>query len=46
MKAILVNDDRSLRWDNVPDPVIKRDEVLVKIEAAALGRAAEPRRKV
>ena len=42
MKAILVNEDRSLRWDNVPDPVIKPDEVLVKIEAAALNRAAEP----
>ena len=39
MKAILVNKDRSLRWDNVPDPVIKSDEVLVKIEAAALNRA-------
>jgi len=39
MKAILVNDDRSLRWDNVPDPMIKNDEVLVKIEAAALNRA-------
>ncbi|MBR3933296.1 MAG: NAD(P)H-quinone oxidoreductase [Clostridia bacterium] len=39
MKAILVNDDRSLRWDNVPDPVIKDDEVLVEIHAAALNRA-------
>ena len=39
MKAILVNDDKSLRWDNVPDPVIKDEEVLVKIEAAALNRA-------
>jgi len=39
MKAILVNEDKSLRWDNVPDPVIKRDEVLIKIEAAALNRA-------
>jgi len=39
MKAILVNDDRSLRWDNVPDPVIKEEECLVKIEAAALNRA-------
>ena len=35
MKAILVNEDKSLRWDNVPDPKIKSDEVLVKIEAAA-----------
>ena len=39
MKAILVNDDKSLRWDNVPDPVIKADECLVKIKAAALNRA-------
>ena len=39
MKAILINDDRSLRWDNVPDPKIKSDEVLVEIHAAALNRA-------
>ena len=39
MKAILVNEDRSLRWDTVPDPVMGPDEVLVKIEAAALNRA-------
>ena len=34
MKAILVNDDRSLRWDNVPDPVMGEEDCLVKIEAA------------
>ena len=39
MKAILVNEDRSLRWDTVPDPVLGRDDCLVKIEAAALNRA-------
>ena len=39
MKAILVNEDKSLRWGNVPDPIINKDEVLVKIEAAALNRA-------
>ena len=39
MKAIIVNDDRSLRWDNVPDPVIKPEEVLVEIHYAALNRA-------
>ena len=39
MKAILVNDDKSLRWDNVPDPVLKENEVLVKVEYAALNRA-------
>ena len=30
MKAILINDDRSLSWSEVPDPIIKSDEVLVK----------------
>lgn len=39
MKAILVNDDRSLRWDDVPDPIVGEEDVLVKIEAAALNRA-------
>ncbi|MBQ8813088.1 MAG: NAD(P)H-quinone oxidoreductase [Lachnospiraceae bacterium] len=39
MKAILVNDDRSLRWADVPDPVMGAEDCLVKIEAAALNRA-------
>ncbi len=39
MKAILVNDDKSLSWSEVPNPVLKDDEVLVKIEYAALNRA-------
>ena len=39
MKAILINKDKSLSWSDVPDPIIKPDEVLVKIEAAALNRA-------
>jgi NADPH2:quinone reductase len=39
MKAILVNEDKSLRWDDVPNPQMKPDEVLIKIEAAALNRA-------
>ena len=39
MKAILVNDDKSLRWDNVPDPICGPEDCLVKIEAAALNRA-------
>ncbi len=39
MKAILVNGDRSLRWDNVEDPVMKSEEVLIEIHAAALNRA-------
>ena len=39
MKAILVNDDRSLSWSDVPTPVIKEDEALVRVEYAALNRA-------
>ena len=39
MQAILINDDKSLRWDFVPTPEIKDDEALVKISAAALNRA-------
>ena len=39
MKAILVNNDQSLSWSDVPNPVIKSDEVLVEIHAAALNRA-------
>ncbi len=39
MKAILVNDDQSLRWDNVPDPIMKSEDCLVKIEYAAINRA-------
>lgn len=39
MKAILVNDDRSLRWDEVPNPVLGAEDCMVKIEAAALNRA-------
>ena len=39
MRAILVNDDRSLRWDDVENPILGNDDCLVKIEAAALNRA-------
>jgi len=39
MKAILVNEDKSLRWDAVPDPICGGEDCLVKIEAAALNRA-------
>ena len=39
MKAILINDDKTLRWDEVPYPSIKNDEVIVKIEAAGINRA-------
>ena len=39
MKAILVNEDKSLRWGDVPNPVLGKDDCLVNIEYAALNRA-------
>ena len=39
MKAILINEDKSLRWDEVENPEIKSDEVIVEIHAASLNRA-------
>lgn len=39
MKAMLVDENKNLVWSDVADPVIKEDEVLVKIYAAALNRA-------
>ncbi|MBQ2957837.1 MAG: NAD(P)H-quinone oxidoreductase [Clostridia bacterium] len=39
MKAVLIQQDQSLIWADVPDPVIQPDEVLVRIEYAALNRA-------
>ncbi|MBQ3228904.1 MAG: NAD(P)H-quinone oxidoreductase [Clostridia bacterium] len=39
MKAILINENKDLVWSDVADPIIKDDEVLVKIYAAALNRA-------
>ena len=39
MKATLVTKDNHLIWADVPDPILKDDEVLVKIHAAALNRA-------
>ena len=39
MKAILVNEDKSLSWNDVPMAVCGENDCLVKIEAAALNRA-------
>lgn len=39
MKAILIKKDQHLSWENVPDPVMKDDEILIRIEYAALNRA-------
>lgn len=39
MKAMLVSENKELLWSDVADPIIKDDEVLVKIHSAALNRA-------
>lgn len=39
MHAILVQDDRSLVWTEVPDPVPAAEEIVIDIKAAALNRA-------
>ena len=39
MKAMLVDGAKNLVWTEVPDPVVKEDEVLVKIHAAGINRA-------
>lgn len=39
MKAVLVNNDSSLKWAEVPNPILGNDDCLVKIEYAAINRA-------
>ena len=39
MYAILIKEDKSLVWSEVPDPVIKANEILLEVHAAALNRA-------
>lgn len=39
MKAILINKDKSLRWDEVLNPIIKDEECLIKIETVGINRA-------
>ena len=39
MRAVLINDDKSLSLHEVPDPVIKDDELLIKVMASGVNRA-------
>lgn len=39
MKAMLIKDGGRLEWTEVADPIIKPDEVLIKVEYAAVNRA-------
>ena len=39
MHVIKINDDQSLSWIEVPDPVMHDNEVLIHIKCAAMNRA-------
>lgn len=39
MKAVLIQENKDLVWTDVPDPVMKEDEMLIEIYAASLNRA-------
>lgn len=39
MKAVLIGENKSLHWSEVPNPIVGSEDVLVKIEATALNRA-------
>lgn len=39
MYATVIGEDKKLHWETVEDPVIKEDEVLLEVHAAALNRA-------
>ena len=39
MYAITIADDKRLAWAAVPAPVLKADEVLIRVHCAALNRA-------
>lgn len=39
MYATVIGDDQKLHWEEVEDPVIREDEVLLEVHAAALNRA-------
>lgn len=39
MRAIVVQEDQSLRWQEVPDPVPSEEEVVLRVRATAVNRA-------
>ncbi|MBO7187885.1 MAG: NAD(P)H-quinone oxidoreductase [Clostridia bacterium] len=39
MKAVLIKEDKSLSYEEVPNPIIKEGEVLIEVHASALNRA-------
>ena len=39
MRAVLANEDKSLVWSEVPDPVLESEKVIIDIHATAVNRA-------
>ena len=39
MKAMLIDENKNLVWSEVENPIVKEDEMLIEIHAAALNRA-------
>ncbi len=39
MRAILIKDDKSLAWSEVPDPIRAETDIIIQVHAAALNRA-------
>ncbi len=39
MKAIVIDEKNQLQWEELPDPTVKTDQVLLKVHYAALNRA-------
>ena len=39
MKAVLIKQDKSRAWEDVPDPVLDNNDVLIKVKAAGVNRA-------
>ena len=46
MRAVLINDDKSLSLREVPNPVIKDDELLIKVMASGVNRFVAARGKL
>ncbi|MDY3070674.1 MAG: alcohol dehydrogenase catalytic domain-containing protein, partial [Eubacteriales bacterium] len=39
MRAILTDAEKRLHWSEVPDPAVGAEDVLIRVEAAAVNRA-------
>ena len=39
MKAIVINDDKSLSYKEVENPIMKDDELIIEVHASSINRA-------